>query len=329
MADSIPTVKDIGINELLEAGLHFGHQTKRWNPKMKRFIFDKRNGIYIIDLTQTLSQLKRAQQFISETVASGKRILFVGTKKLSQEIVKEAATRCGQYYMINRWLGGTLTNHQNIKSSIKHMLMIEELDKSGELATMPQKEASRLRHELSRLQRNLSGIADISEMPGVIVIIDVNREAIAVKEANRIGIPVVALVDTNCNPDPIDYPIPGNDDAVRAVKLIINCFADTIIKATSEYDMKFAEEMKKKKEEAAKAAAKTVIKPPENEIKKKKQQETKKEIHSKIKTSPEKKPSVKSSADDKKPSTKPSTKPGAADSKPDSSPAHAASDATA
>ncbi|MFC1461008.1 30S ribosomal protein S2 [Verrucomicrobiota bacterium] len=251
MADQTPFSVDVGISDLLDAGLHFGHQTKRWNPKMKHFIFDKRNGIYIIDLTKTLSRLKQALEFLYDTVAAGKRVIFVGTKKLSHEILQETATRSGQYYVVNRWLGGTLTNHQNIKVSIARMRKLQALEEDGTLSSIAQKEASRLRHELARLQRYLSGIADISEMPGALIVIDVNREAIAVREANRMGIPVLALVDTNCDPDPIDYPIPGNDDAVRSIKLILTIFADTIAKAHAQYEHTAAERAKEKEAEAA------------------------------------------------------------------------------
>lgn len=259
MADQTPLAMDIGISDLLEAGLHFGHQTKRWNPKMKRFIFDKRNGIYVIDLNKSLYLLKQALQFVYETVASGKRVIFVGTKKLTQESIKQAASRCGQFYVVSRWLGGTLTNHKNIKISVGHMCRIAALEQAGTLATMPQKEASRLRHELSRLQRNLSGIADMSAMPGALIVIDINREAIAVREANRMGIPVVALVDTNCDPDPIDYPVPGNDDALRAIKLIVNIFADTIAKAQAQCEREAAEQAKKKKKETEPANGKSAV----------------------------------------------------------------------
>ncbi|MBU4201373.1 MAG: 30S ribosomal protein S2 [Verrucomicrobia bacterium] len=246
---------DVGISDLLEAGLHFGHQSKRWNPKMKRFIFDKRNGIYIIDLTKTLAQLKEAQQFVYNTIASGKQVVFIGTKKACQEVLKEAAIRCGQHYVISRWLGGTLTNHQNIGSSIRRMRDIEALDQQGQLASMPQKEASRLRHELTRLQRNLGGIANMQNMPGAMIAVDINRETIAVKESNRMNIPVVALVDTNTDPDLVKYPIPGNDDAMRGIKLIVNVLADAIIKASSEYAEAIAQKKEadavKEKEKAA------------------------------------------------------------------------------
>ena len=265
MAENIPFDTDVTINDLLEAGLHFGHQTKRWNPKMKPFIFGKRNEIYIIDLNKTLIRLKLALQFLYDTVSQGKCVIFVCTKRLSQKIVEEAASRCGQYYMVNRWLGAILTNHKNIKSSIKHMKEIEELEEKGALARMPQKEASRLRHELARLQRNLRGLKDISELPGALIVIDVNREANAVREANRMNIPVIGVVDTNSDPDAIDYPIPGNDDAMRSIKFIVDLFADTISKASERYTKSVTAETKKKEaeEEKKKREIKTANKPTE------------------------------------------------------------------
>jgi len=249
VADTKELSLTVTVNDLLDAGVHFGHQSKRWNPKMKRFIFAKRGGIYIIDLSKSLAQLREAHRFVYETVARGKNVLFVGTKKAAQEIIKEAATRCGHHYIISRWLGGTLTNHQNIAGSIRRMRKIQELDKNGSLASMPQKEASRLRHEQTRLERNLSGIANLTGMPGALVIVDVNREAIVVKEANRMGIPVIAIVDTNTDPDPIQYPIPGNDDSTRSIKLIINVLAEAVIQAGAEYAVVRAQE------QAAAAAA--------------------------------------------------------------------------
>lgn len=258
-ASSNQEVVNIGIKELLDAGMHFGHQSKRWNPKMKRFIFGKRNGIYIIDLTKTLAQLKQAQQFVYEAAAQGRGILFVGTKKQAQEAVKEAATRCGQHYVNNRWLGGTLTNNRNIRVSIKRMQEIEALEQKGAMENMPMKEVSRLRHELERHQRFLSGLAKMDSMPGAMVVIDVNRETIAVKEANRMGIPVVATVDTNCDPDPIAYPIPGNDDSSRAVRLVLNVIADAIVQANAEYAagaaQRQAEQEARAKERAASGAS--------------------------------------------------------------------------
>lgn len=258
MADTKELSLTVTVNDLLDAGLHFGHQSKRWNPKMKRFIFAKRGGIYIIDLAKSLSQLREAQRFVYETVARGKGVLFVGTKKQAQEIVKDAANRCGQHYIVSRWLGGTLTNNQNIGSSVRRLQAIQELDKNGSLDSMPQKEASRLRHELSRLERNLSGIVKLSGMPGALMVVDVNRESIAVKEANRMGIPVIAIVDTNTDPDPIQYPIPGNDDSSRAIKLIVNVLADAIAKADVDFAAVRAQEQAAaavaEKERAAKEA---------------------------------------------------------------------------
>lgn len=253
----------ISTTDLLNAGVHFGHQSKRWNPKMKRFIFDKRNGIYVIDLTKSLVQLERAGQFLFDTVAHGKRVLFVGTKRQSQDIVKEAAARSGQYYVVSRWLGGALTNYENIANSIRHMKDIQAMQQKGILDKMPQKEASRLRHELERLERNLIGIAEMTAMPGAMVVVDINREAIAVREANRVGIPVVALVDTNCDPDPIDYPIPANDDSTRSIKLIIGILADAIIKAGAEYAQIQAREQQNQAAEAQQAGAeqKSDVKP--------------------------------------------------------------------
>lgn len=233
--DNIESSAPVSVTDLLNAGVHFGHQSKRWNPKMKRFIFEKRSGIYIIDLTKSMAQLELAGRFLHETVAGGKKVLFVGTKRPAQEIIKEAASRSGQFYVISRWLGGTLTNYQNIANSIRHMKDIQAMRDKGVLDSMPQKEASRLRHELERLERNLMGIAGMAHMPGAMVVVDVNREAIAVREANRVGIPVVALVDTNSDPDPINYAIPANDDSTRSIKVIINALTDAIIKAGAVY----------------------------------------------------------------------------------------------
>jgi len=248
----------IGIRNLLEAGLHFGHQTKRWNPKMKRFIFDKRNGIHIIDLAKSLAMLKEALKFLYDIIAAGKSVLFVGTKKQAQGIIKETALSCNQPYVTTRWLGGTLTNSKTIRASIKRMREIEKLEKNDAFASMHKKEASSLRHELEKLRRNLSGIAEMTELPGAILVIDINRESIAVAEANQLKIPVVAIVDTNCDPDLIDCPIPGNDDAIRAIGLIANAARDIILKAKDEY-AKIAAELARKKE-SKKAEAEAVSK---------------------------------------------------------------------
>lgn len=248
---------DIGVQDLLEAGVHFGHQTKRWNPKMKRFIFDARNGIYVIDLVKSLSQLKEAQQFLYDVVVSGRKILFVGTKKQAQDTLKEAAEHLEQYYVTHRWLGGTLTNSQTVRRSVQRMREIERMEKEGEIDKLAsKKEASMYRREYLKLYRNLCGIADMDRLPGAMFVVDINREAIAVAEANRLGIPVVALVDTNCDPDPVDYPIPGNDDAIRAIRLIVKALSDTIQQASNEYARVAAEEARRRAIEEAEAQAK-------------------------------------------------------------------------
>ncbi|MBQ6141665.1 MAG: 30S ribosomal protein S2 [Kiritimatiellae bacterium] len=257
----VSALTGVTLKDMFDAGLHFGHQTKRWNPKMKGYIFDKRNGIHIIDLTQTVAMLDEAAQFLRDTVLAGKGILFVATKKQVSELVKETASSVGAFYITERWLGGTLTNAKTIRSSIKRMRQLQATAKSngGELSEHKQ-EASMLRRELSKLEKNLTGIADMSEQPGAVVVVDVVREANAVKEAVRLGIPVVAIVDTNANPEPIDYVIPGNDDSVRGVSLILDALAKVIKTAGEEYSAKAAEENRRreadraKRDEAEKAA---------------------------------------------------------------------------
>ena len=241
------------LKDLVDAGLHFGHQTKRWNPKMKSYIFDKRNGIHIIDLTQTITLLDEAAQFLRDLVIQGRKILFVATKKQAQEVMKNAAIDCNQFYMTERWLGGTLTNNVTSRKSVKRMRQIEAIGRNNNGVLSPhKKEASSLRRELDRLQKNLSGVADMEGRPGALFIIDVCREQNAVKEALKLHIPIVALVDTNADPDPIDKVIPGNDDAVRGIKLIADAFAKVIKDADSEY-VRIAEE-KRRKEEAERKA---------------------------------------------------------------------------
>ena len=257
----VSALTGVTLKDMFDAGLHFGHQTKRWNPKMKGYIFDKRNGIHIIDLTQTVAMLDEAAQFLRDTVLAGKGILFVATKKQVSELVKETASSVGAFYITERWLGGTLTNAKTIRSSVKRMRQLQATAKSngGELSEHKQ-EASMLRRELSKLEKNLTGIADMSEQPGAVVVVDVVREANAVKEAVRLGIPVVAIVDTNANPEPIDYVIPGNDDSVRGVSLILDALAKVIKTAGEEYSAKAAEENRRreadraKRDEAEKAA---------------------------------------------------------------------------
>lgn len=249
--------KDVTVKELLDAGLHFGHQTKRWNPKMKRFIFDERNGIYIIDLAKTLVQLKEAQRFLYETVSRGRKVLFVGTKKQAQDPLREVAAKLSQPYICHRWLGGILTNNVTVQRSIARMRELQgQVGENGEIAASSKKEGAKLRRELNKLERNLSGIADMEEMPGAIFIVDCNRESIAVSEARRLNIPVVALVDTNCNPEDIDFPVPGNDDAIRAIKLITDYLGETIQHAANEYARFAAEESRRKAAEEAAAKVK-------------------------------------------------------------------------
>ena len=259
----MPTSQLTGITlkDMFDAGLHFGHQTKRWNPKMKGYIFDKRNGIHIIDLTQSVTMLDEAAAFLRDTVLDGKKILFVATKKQAAEMVKNAAESVEQFYITERWLGGTLTNAKTIRTSVKRMRQLQATAKAngGQLSEHKQ-EASMLRRELAKLEKNLTGIAEMAELPGAVVIIDCVREANAVKEAVRLHIPVVAIVDTNADPEPIDYVIPGNDDSVRGIELIMNGLTKVIKTANSEYSAKAAEESKKRetarkeRDEAEKAA---------------------------------------------------------------------------
>ncbi len=209
----------ITMKQMLEAGVHFGHQTKRWNPKMKPYIFGARNGIYIVDLQKTVRYFRTAYQFIQDTVANGDKVLFVGTKKQAQDAIKEESLKADQYFVNNRWLGGMLTNFTTIKASIDRLKKIEAMVADGTIDQYTKKEALHLEREREKLEKNLGGIKNMTKLPGAIFIIDPNKEAIAVKEANKLGIPVVAVVDTNCDPDNIDYIIPGNDDAIRAIRL--------------------------------------------------------------------------------------------------------------
>jgi small subunit ribosomal protein S2 len=217
------------MKELLEAGVHFGHHTRRWNPKMKRYIYGARNGIYIIDLHQTLELFDRAQAFIQEVVQNGGHILFVGTKKQAQEAVREAAERSRQFYVNKRWLGGMLTNWRTIQERIKRLNELEKMEADGVFDRLPKKEAAKLREEKERLHSVLAGIQEMPGLPHAVFIVDLKKEHIAVQEAHRLEIPIVAIVDTNCDPDEVDYVIPGNDDAIRAIKLLCNRIADAII----------------------------------------------------------------------------------------------------
>lgn len=224
----------ISMKQLLEAGVHFGHQTRRWNPKMSRFIFTQRNGIYIIDLQKTVQKIKEATAFLKDTMKSGKTILFVGTKKQAQEAVKEDAVRCGAFYVNQRWLGGTLTNFQNLRKRVDRMRELRKLKEQEILDNLPPKEAKKLNDELRKLTHFFSGIEGMDKFPGALFVIDPKKEYIAVAEARKVEIPVVAVIDTNCDPDEIDFPIPGNDDAIRAVKLLTSKIADAILEAKQE-----------------------------------------------------------------------------------------------
>jgi small subunit ribosomal protein S2 len=219
----------VTMKELLEAGVHFGHQTKRWNPKMKPYIFGARNGIYILDLQQTVKLLDVAYEFVRDTVAKGEKILFVGTKRQAQEGIYEEATRCGMLYVNHRWLGGTLTNFQTIQKSIDKLKELERLEENEAFQRLPKKEILRLQKKGGKLSKYLGGIKDMNRFPGALFIIDPKRERIAVSEAQKLGVPTVAIVDTNCDPDEIDYVIPGNDDAIRAIRLFAAKIADAAI----------------------------------------------------------------------------------------------------
>jgi small subunit ribosomal protein S2 len=240
------------MKELLEAGVHFGHQAKRWNPKMKKYIFGERNGIYIIDLQKTLKLFKEAYDFVRSAAAEGKDVLFVGTKKQAQDAITEEAKRCGMYYVSSRWLGGMLTNFSTIRKSIDRLKKIEKMKEDGTYEKLTKKEVAGLEKERTKLERILSGIKTMPDLPSVLFIIDPRKEDIAVHEANKLGIPVVAVVDTNCDPDNIDYVIPGNDDAIRAIRLMASKIADAVIEGRQAIAKEAGEAA-----EAAKAAGET------------------------------------------------------------------------
>ena len=219
----------VAMKQLLEAGVHFGHQTRRWNPKMAEYIFQARNGIHIIDLQKSSKKLDEAYDFLKNQAEEGKTVLFVGTKKQAQECAKEAAEKCGMYYVNQRWLGGTLTNFKTIRNRIKRLTDIEKMQEDGTFEVLPKKEVILLKKEMEKLEKNLGGIKEMTEIPGVMFVVDPNKEKIAILEARKLGIPVIGLVDTNCNPEDVDYAIPGNDDAIRAVKLIMDVMAKAVI----------------------------------------------------------------------------------------------------
>ena len=221
----------ISMKQLLEAGVHFGHQTRKWNPKMAKYIFTARNDIHIINLEDTVVLIDKAYDYIKEMASQGKTILFVGTKKQAQKAIEDEAKRCGMFYINSRWLGGTLTNFKTIRSRIERLNKLEQMEKVGEFNLLPKKEVIKLRAEMEKLERNLGGIKEMTKLPDVMFIVDTKKEHLAVKEAKALNIPIVALLDTNCDPEPIDYIIPGNDDAIRAVSLIAGAMANAVIEA--------------------------------------------------------------------------------------------------
>ena len=255
------------MKELLEAGVHFGHQTKRWNPKMKPYIFGARNGIYIIDLQKTVSMFKTAFSFIQATVAEGKSVLFVGTKKQARESIYEEANRCEMFYVHNRWLGGMLTNFQTIRQSIDRLNYLNDIQNDGSINLFPKKERLKLAKERVKLDNNLGGIRTMNDLPGAIFVVDPKNEMIAVLEGKRLNIPIVAIVDTNCDPDDIDYIIPGNDDAIRAIRLLTSRVADACIAGKAAYEEKMQAEVDKEGEDESEiAAASAELKPGERKV---------------------------------------------------------------
>ena len=229
------------MKNLLESGVHFGHQTKRWDPRMARYIFAERNGIHIIDLQKTITAIKEAYEAVRQNVLAGKHVLFVGTKKQAQQSIEREARRCNMYYVNNRWLGGMLTNFATMKRSLLKLKKIEKMEVDGTFANMTKKEISRMQKEQARLERNLGGIKEMKDLPGVMFVVDTRKEAIAIAEANKMKIPVVAIVDTNCNPDVINLPIPGNDDAIRAINLFTQIVANAVVEAENEVGLEVIE----------------------------------------------------------------------------------------
>ena len=234
---------NITMKELLEAGVHFGHQTKRWNPKMKEFIFGERNGIYIIDLQKTLKMFKEASKYVQDLASEGKSLLFVGTKRQAQDAIAEEAQRCGQFYINQRWLGGLLTNWITVQKSVKRLKELDEMATDGRYDLLPKKEVIKLERERKHLQANLAGIKELNRLPDAVFVIDSNKEQIAVREARKLGIPVVAVVDTNCDPTEVDYVIPGNDDALRAIRLFASKIADSVVEGAQAATDKQAAEL--------------------------------------------------------------------------------------
>ncbi len=246
----------VTMKNLLESGVHFGHQVKRWDPRMKKYIFAERNGIHIIDLQKTIAAIKDGYDEVRKVTASGKSILFVGTKKQAQQAVQKEAERCGMYYVNNRWLGGMLTNFSTIKKSLQRLKKIEKMEIDGTFDNLTKKEVSSLLKEKAKLEKNLGGIKEMKELPGAIFIIDTHKEQLAVAEARRMGIPIIAVVDTNCNPEGIDFPIPGNDDAIRAISLFTSIIANAVIESDNEAGLKILENLNDDEEITTDAAIK-------------------------------------------------------------------------
>ncbi len=243
----------VTMKSLLEAGVHFGHQTKKWNPKMSKYIYSSRNEIHIIDLQISVEHVEKAYAFVRDMAKQGKSVLFVGTKKQAQDAIKEEAERCGMYYINKRWLGGTLTNFNTIRTRIDRLNKINQMEIIGEFDLLPKKEVALLKQERDKLETNLGGIKNMTSLPGVMFVVDIKAEEIAVKEARKLGIPVVGLVDTNCDPDLVDYVIPGNDDAIRAIKLIASIIANAVIEANEGIAYSVEEESAEQNEEEAPA----------------------------------------------------------------------------
>ncbi len=258
----------VTMKNLLESGVHFGHQTKRWDPRMKKFIFAERNGIHIIDLQKTIGAIKEAYDAVRQTVINNQSVLFVGTKKQAQQAIEREATKCGMFYVNNRWLGGMLTNFSTIRHSLSRLKKIDKMEVDGTFESLTKKEVARLNKERARLEKNLGGIKEMKELPGIVFVIDTRKEAIAVAEAQRVGIPIVAVVDTNSNPEGIDYPIPGNDDAIRAINLFTSIIAQAVIEADNEIGLEVIESLQEdertEKQPAEPAAAATTEEAPES-----------------------------------------------------------------
>ncbi|MFI3256793.1 MAG: 30S ribosomal protein S2 [Spirochaetales bacterium] len=245
----------VTMKSLLESGVHFGHQVKRWDPRMKRYIFSERNGIHIIDLQKTMGAIKDAYGAVRKVTTAGKSVLFVGTKKQAQQTIAKEAERCGMYYVNNRWLGGMLTNFTTIKKSLLRLKKLEKMEVDGTFESLTKKEIAAIQKEKTKLEKNLGGIKEMKELPGILFIIDTHKEQIAVAEANRMKIPIVAVVDTNCNPEGIDYPIPGNDDAIRAISLFTQVIANAVIEADNETGLKIIENLQDEDEDMTDTAS--------------------------------------------------------------------------